>query len=271
MTDKLVEEAPLQPGYEDAVEKPKTVTPHLFVATPMYGGMCNGQYTLSMLQMVTTFTQARVPFQYAYMMNESLITRARNSLAYDFLASGCTHLMFIDADIGFNPSDILHMINANKDIICGIYPKKEIDWVQVHKAVNAGVTPQELSKHTGAFVVNLVDDAPRAEGKSNEPIQIANGGTGFMLIQRKVFEALLGKVPTYNNDMFLAVDTERKQKVINEFFATSIDAGSGNRLLSEDYHFCKIAREQGFTVWAAPWANLVHCGAYNFSGQLPKA
>lgn len=270
MTDKLVEEAPFQPGYEDAVEKPKVITPQLFVATPMYGGMCNGQYTLGMIQMVSSFTQAKVPFQYAYMMNESLITRARNSLAHDFLASGCTHMMFIDADIGFNPADILHMINANKDIICGIYPKKEIDWPQVERALRNGVPAEELHQHTGAFVVNLVGDAPSAQGKSNEPLQIANGGTGFMLIQRKVFEGLIGKVPTYNNDMFLAVDKERKPKVINEFFATSIDITSGNRLLSEDYHFCKIAREQGFTVWAAPWANLVHCGAYNFSGRLPR-
>jgi hypothetical protein len=85
-----------------------------------------------------------------------------------------------------------------------------------------------------------------------------------------VFKTLIEKVPTYNNDMFLAVDTERTPKVIHEFFTTSIDKDSGNRLLSEDYHFCKIAREAGFTVWAAPWANLVHCGAYNFSGQLPR-
>jgi hypothetical protein len=91
-----------------------------------------------------------------------------------------------------------------------------------------------------------------------------------MLIQRKVFEGLIGKVPTYNNDMYLAVDSTREQKVINEFFTTSIDKTSGNRLLSEDYHFCKIAREHGFKVWAAPWANLAHCGSYNFNGQLPR-
>jgi hypothetical protein len=254
----------------EATEVPQPKTPQILVATPMYGGMCNGQYTLGMIQMVAVFTQHRVPFQYAYMMNESLITRARNSLAHDFLATDCTHMMFIDADIGFNPADIIKMINANKDIICGIYPKKEIDWVQVTNAVNKGVLPHELKNHTGAFVVNLVDDAKSAEGAIDAPIQIANGGTGFMLIQRKVFETLIGKVPTYNNDMFLAVDTERKIKVINEFFATSIDKKSGNRLLSEDYHFCKIAREQGFTVWAAPWAQLQHCGSYIFSGQLPK-
>jgi len=254
---------------KNAVEQQKP--PHLFVATPMYGGMCNGQYNLGMIQMVARFTQAQVPFQFAFMMNESLITRARNSLAYDFLASDCTHLMFIDSDIGFNPEHILQMINADKDIICGLYPKKEINWIDVEKAVKEGVPAVDLKNHTGAFVVNLVNNATSAQGNINEPIQISNGGTGFMLIQRKVFENLIGKVPTYNNDMYLAVDQERKPKVIHEFFATSIDEESNNRLLSEDYHFCKIARKQGFTVWAAPWAELVHCGSYSFSGQLPRS
>jgi hypothetical protein len=105
----------------------------------------------------------------------------------------------------------------------------------------------------------------------NQAIEISNGGTGFMLIKRKVFEELIGKVPTYNNDMYLAVDGERKPKVVHEFFATSIDADSGNRLLSEDYHFCKIAREAGFKVYAAPWAQLSHCGSYIFNGRLPRA
>jgi hypothetical protein len=178
--------------------------------------------------------------------------------------------MFIDADIGFNPTDILAMIDADKDIICGVYPKKEINWMQVSESVKAGVPPQELHLHTGAFVVNLVKDAPVAEGKVGEPLEISNGGTGFMLIKREVFEKLAETVPEYNNDMFVATDEVRTPKIIKEFFATSIDKDSGNRLLSEDYHFCKIAREAGFRVWAAPWAQLTHCGTYNFSGQLPR-
>ena len=243
----------------------------LFIATPMYGGLCHGQYTVGLLSAVGVFSQAGIQMQFAYMMNESLITRARNSLAWDFLASDCTHLMFIDADIGFNPADIPPMIEADKDIICGLYPKKEIDWLQVERAVKAGVPANQLSQYTGAFVVNAVDDAKNVEGLINQPIEISNGGTGFMLIQRKVFEGLIDKVPTYNNDMYLAVDQERKLKVVHEFFATSIDTDSGNRLLSEDYHFCKIARQAGFKVYAAPWAQLSHCGSYIFNGQLPRA
>jgi hypothetical protein len=102
-----------------------------------------------------------------------------------------------------------------------------------------------------------------------EPMQIENGGTGFMLIKREVFEGLAPTVPEYKNDMWRATDTE-DTKTIKEFFATSIDEES-NRLLSEDYHFCKIAREAGFKVYAAPWAQFGHTGTYTFSGQLPRA
>jgi hypothetical protein len=246
-------------------------TTQIMIATPMYGGLCNGSYTVGLLTAVMVFSQRGIAMQYAHMMNESLITRARNSLAKDFLASECTHLMFIDADIGFNPGDIPPMLDADKDIICGIYPKKEINWLDVTKAVNDGVPPQQLHHYTGAFVVNLVDGATSAEGNMYTPMEIANGGTGFMLIKREVFEGLIGKVPTYTNDMFTAVDDQTKRDEINEFFATSIDKESGNRLLSEDYHFCKIAREAGFRVWAAPWAHLSHTGTYIFNGMLPRA
>jgi hypothetical protein len=178
--------------------------------------------------------------------------------------------MFIDADIGFNPSDIPRMVDADKDIICGIYPKKEINWVEVESAVKRGVPPNQLQNHTGAFVLNLANGETSKTGSINEPIEIANGGTGFMLIKRKVFEDLANKVPSYTNDMYHAVDTVRQVKVIKEFFATSIDEES-NRLLSEDYHFCKISRQAGFTVWCAPWASFSHTGSYNFSGQLPRS
>lgn len=243
----------------------------LFVATPMYGGLCNGQYAMGMIQAVQVFSEHRVQMYYSFMQNESLITRGRNSLAHDFLETDSTHLMFIDADIGFNPNDIIKMLDADKDIICGIYPKKEINWVEVSNAVQRGVPPQDLHIFTGAFVINLVNDAPEAKGKVDQPMEISNGGTGFMLIKREVFEKLADSVPEYNNDMFVAVDTDRKPKIIKEFFATSIDKSSGNRLLSEDYHFCKIARDAGFKIWAAPWAHLVHNGTYNFSGMLPRS
>ena len=242
----------------------------LFIATPMYGGLCVGGYTEGLLNCVQTFMKNRMQMYYGYMMNESLITRARNTLAYDFLDTDATHLMFIDADITFNPEDIVRMVNADKDIICGLYPKKEINWNTVAQAVKSGVEYKDLPNYTGSFVVNPVGGAAEVKGNLNEPMEIDNGGTGFMLIKRNVFEVLKDKVPTYTSDMILIVDKNPVKKIIHEYFATSIDETS-NRLLSEDYHFCKISRQAGFKVYAAPWANLTHSGTYNFSGTLPRS
>lgn len=246
------------------------VKARLFIATPMYGGMCTGGYTVGLLNTVQVFMQHRVLMYYAHMQNESLITRARNRLAYDFLNTpDATHLMFIDADISFSPEDIVKMIDADKDIICGLYPKKEINWKAVVKAVQNGVPTEELYNYTGAFVVNAVNTDTQIKGTIGEPMEIGNGGTGFMLIKRGVFESLKDKVPTYTNDMHFAVETSPEKKVIHEFFTTSIDEES-NRLLSEDFHFCKLARQNGYKVYAAPWATLVHSGTYNFAGQLER-
>ena len=103
----------------------------VFVATPMYGGMATGTYTSSLLQTPAVLSQNGIGLYYAHMMNESLIPRARNKLTHDFLGTDATHLMWIDADIGFNPMDIVRMVQADKDIICGVYPKKEINWVEI--------------------------------------------------------------------------------------------------------------------------------------------
>ena len=239
---------------------------HIFVATPMYGGQCFGFFTQSCLQLSNLCKANDVDVSFSFLFNESLIQRARNLLAQHFLKSEATHMMFIDADIRFNPEQIFPMLEADKDIICGIYPKKEINWTTVKMAMDANVPNDQLKFHTGAFVVNLVDYQTEVTVPVNEPVEIWNGGTGFMLIKREVFENLVGKVPTYLNNV-LDMTNKENGETINEFFATSIE-NETNILLSEDYYFCKKAREHGMKVWAAPWVQLAHIGTYAFEGQL---
>ena len=239
---------------------------HIFVATPMYGGQCFGYFTQSCLQLSNLCKTKDVDVSFSFLFNESLIQRARNLLAQHFLKSEATHMMFIDADIRFNPEQIFPMLEAEKDIICGIYPKKEINWTTVKMAMDANVPNDQLKFHTGAFVVNLVDYQTEVTVPINEPVEIWNGGTGFMLIKREVFENLVGKVPTYLNNV-LDMTNKENGETINEFFATSIE-NETNILLSEDYYFCKKAREHGMKVWAAPWVQLAHIGTYAFEGQL---
>ena len=243
--------------------------PKLFIATPMYGGLCSGLYTMGMISASNVLNGAGISFSYNHLMNESLITRARNLLVHNFLSTACTHVMFIDADIGFQAQDIVSMLAADKDIICGIYPKKEINWPLIETAVKRGVPSAYLESFSGSFVVNLADSAQEERFDPLKPLKIDNGGTGFMLIKREVFEVLAESVPRYTHDSQRPGEIDERPRLIHEFFATSIDEQS-NRLLSEDYHFCALARKHGFTIWAAPWTQLVHCGTYVFNGVIPR-
>jgi hypothetical protein len=247
-----------------------TKKPKIFIATPMYGGMCAGYYTQSIIQLLTTCQANGVDAEFSFMFNESLITRARNSLANTFLKTDCSHLMFIDSDIKFRAADVIHMIRANKDVLCGIYPKKEINWYSVKAAMDRGVPFDQLKSHTGSFVVNLVNYVGEVTVPIGEPVEIFNGGTGFMLIKREVFEKLGEVVPSYSNDVVDLGGKMAQSEPIKEFFTTSIEPGT-NRLLSEDYHFCRIWRESGGQVFAAPWCQLAHIGTYTFEGQLTPA
>lgn len=240
----------------------------LFIATPMYGGMCAGYYVQSLLQLSDMLKQNGIGNTFSFMFNESLITRARNALTNAFLKhSEATHLLFIDADIHFNPQDVLRLLAEDKDIICGIYPKKEINWNSVEKAVQNGVPISELKNHTGSFVVNLVDYIGEVTVPVDEPVEIFNGGTGFMLIKREVFEQMKDNVPFYLNDVADLGGSMQQQEQITEFFATSIEPETG-RLLSEDYHFCYNWRKLGGKVYAAPYCKLSHIGTYAFDGKL---
>jgi hypothetical protein len=235
--------------------------PTVFIATPMYGGMAMGTYTWSLAQTPAVFLQSRVGLLYQYRMNDALVANARNHLTHEFLETSATHLMWIDADIGFNAVDIVSMLVADQDIICGMYPLKAIHWERVAQAVNDGVPAEELRNHVGFFSVNELDGSDGSDSANSDGlVEIDAGGTGFMLVKRGVFEALGTEVPSYIVG----------GKSIKEFYTTGIDPET-NQLVSEDYYFCRLARSHEFKVYAAPWVRLTHTGPYVYESQLePK-
>lgn len=240
--------------------------PFVMLATPMYGGMTTGFFMQSVCQLQSQFAAAKWQLANSFVFNESLITRARNALVHQFLKTQATHLLFIDADIRFQAEHIMAMVMADVDVVCGIYPKKEINWHTVERAVKMDVPVDDLKKHTASFVLNLLDNANEITVAQNKPFEILAGGTGCMLIKREVLTKMALEVPSYTNDMNDLAGQMGAEK-IREFFATSIDKES-NRLLSEDYHFCFKWREMGGKIHAAPWVKLSHVGTYIFEGGL---
>lgn len=247
----------------------------IFVATPMYGGMCGGQYTKSTADLAILSTQHKVDVKFFYLFNESLITRARNYLADEFLRDkDYTHLMFIDSDIGFNPNDVLALAaiadpKSDKDIVCGPYPKKTIAWEKIKAAVDKGFAddnPENLAQFVGDYVFNPVEG--QNEMAIGEPAEVLEGGTGFMMIQRHAFEKYAEAYPelmyTPDHVRTKAFDGSRQ---IMCYFDALIDPDS-NRYLSEDYMFCQWARKIGLKIWMCPWMQMTHMGTYMFGGSL---
>ena len=228
----------------------------LMIATPMYGGMCTGQYTNSMINIVPILGNKGIQTSFAFIYNDSLITNARNKLASIFVKHDFTHMLFIDADIGFDANDIVSMIEADKGVIAGVYPKKVMNWERVKEAVKNDVPTDQLEFHAGDLVINLLDYEREKAVKINEPVEVTGLGTGFMLIKKEVMEQLKDKVDTYLDD---------DETVLYEYFFLKKDPVL-RKQLTEDYAFCGLCRENGISIYAAPWVRLNHTGTYTFKG-----
>lgn len=247
----------------------------LFVGTPMYGGQCAGLYTKSTNDLSMMCATHQIPMKYYFLFNESLIQRARNYIVDEFMRSNCSHLLFIDADIGFNPKDALALlalqINEPEkyDIITGPYPKKTIAWEKVARAASQGFAdenPFALEQFTSDYVFNPVRGM--TQFKLNEPVEVSEAGTGFMLISRQALEKYRDAYPelSYKPD-HVRTDQFDGSREITAFFDCVIDPES-KRYLSEDYFFCRKAREIGLRVWMCPWMQINHVGSYIFRGNM---
>lgn len=233
---------------------------HIVVGTPCYGGMMCTEYTQSLLALKEACLLNNIELTCIFVGNESLVQRARNTIAHHFLAiKDATHLIFIDADQRFRADDIAKMIMADKALIAGPVPMKGINWDRVRKG--AVLNHPNLAALTGIFNLNKLEGHDMVS--PDEPFQVEHIGTGFMMIRRDVFETLIPHTHTYTNSGGSVPDGTE----VYDFFRVQVENG---QLLSEDYHFCHEYRKHGGTVWAAPWCELGHFGAYCFSGAYKE-
>ncbi len=252
----------------------------LFVATPMYGGQCGGMYTRSICDLTALCVKYGIEVRSYFLFNESLITRARNYCVDEFLRSDAEHMLFIDSDIGFNPQDVIAMMalqtpESEYDVIAGPYPKKCITWEKIKQAVDAGVAdedPNRLEDFVGDFVFNPAVDENDPSTKSirlDEPAQVLETGTGFMMIRRSTFDKYKMAYPQYSyKPDHIRTEAFDGSREIHAYFDCIIDPKT-KRYLSEDYMFCQNVRNMGGKVWMCPWMHLQHTGAYVFAGKLP--
>ena len=256
------------------------IKPVVQICTPAYGGMYYHAYYQSMMDALRVLGNAGIQVNTSTITNESLITRGRNILVGMFLAQPtATHLLFIDADIGFKGDYIVKMLwdslRDDVDIITGAYPKKGINWESVVRAVKRGeCDARMIEKHSNNYAINFKSETM---DMTNGLIELHDAPTGFMMIKRKVFEEMIKAYPEckYDNDVKGLDDAVAKNSYA--FFDTGIE-GEGalsfikdsRRYLSEDYYFSRLAQNLGFKIWLDPRISLVHMGTYAFNGDVSK-
>ena len=198
--------------------------------TPCYGGMVTAQYFKSCMNAKEQFHIGGLRHDWLIGWNESLVTRARNEMTATFLKTDWSHMMWIDADIEFEPEGISKLWNRDHDIGVGVYSMKRAD--------------KPLSAWRGGKLVRL-EDCP------NEPFEVDYAGTGFMMIRRNVIETLAATSESY----------EGPNGRVPALYMTPVH---NDGFESEDYHFCRKAREAGFKVMADPSIRLGHWGQFSY-------
>ena len=212
-------------------------TTKIHIAMPCYGGMLTESTFMSFIKWANTARQLGLDWTLETMVNESLISRARNTLTAKFLdMPEATHLFFIDADVGWEPWHLLVLINRDKDVIGGLYPMKTmpIKWV-----------------------VNGFDGAEEGPDGLQE---VSKTGTGFLLMKKHVFEKMNSHpaVKQYKNDIGL---DPKYDKYLKTYFDTAVRQ---NRYYSEDWTFCENWRDLGGKIYVDKRVLLRHTGTYTF-------
>lgn len=226
------------PQSDSVVAKVKTAP--LVIGLPIYGDV-EAHFFWHAMKLV----RDGLPATIMPVFGDSLIPRARNTLASQFLRTNAEHLLFIDSDLIFSPEHVRLVVDACKpgyDVVGGYYPKKQ----------------REL-----AWVLNSLEDGAKFE--EGDLAECKYIGTGFMCIRREVLERMAETGIDYEPDGSRG-GTEW------DFFPTGVvrDGNGKGRYLSEDWYFCRNARALGFRVWAHRRVVLKHVGKFVYPMDEPE-
>jgi len=256
----------------------------VMIGTPCYGGMCTTGYLQSVFLLQRICDSVGVRLVLNTITNESLVTRARNNIVASFLSLLVEHndgehkkpdyLLFIDADIEFEPTDVLRLIIHDKDVVVGAYPLKAINYNNIE---NVALPAKDLSESVTEYVINFDFDSKedRATGSiklHGDLVKVKDAGTGFMMIRREVLEEM---IDAYKDEVSYIKDNKdlmpdgTVQNIPTEQYALfdTIIEPETRRYLSEDYTFCRRWQALGGKIWLDTKIVLNHIGTHTFRGH----
>lgn len=244
-----------------------------FVATPSHAGTMSSNYVRSLLGLVNLAWTHGFAMQTRFLDGDSLITRARNRLVAEFMAdTRWTHLLWIDADIGFEPEAALRLLLAGRDVVAGIYPHKTDGWPEagLHAPLPAGTTRQDFEARHARFAANAA--GTRLVVDADGFAEVLDAPTGFMLIARGVFERMAASFPQlrYTPERHADAADLSRAAFHYRFFDVLAEPDNG-AYLAEDFAFCRRWQSIGGKVWIDARSNLSHQGLRTYTGHFGQA
>ena len=259
--------------------------PVLSILTPCYGGMCFVDYLTCLMSSMDCLKHYGIKCQIVFCKSDSLVSRARNNLVAKALYNkDVTHVLFIDNDISWDPVSILKLMMSNKPVIGGVYPLKHYFWERLVKDAanpyNTNIAQSWIAHKNGSQLKDMITDEALIQHKllkyninylssgtlhiDNNLAKVKHTATGFLMIQRGVFEKMFQAFPStkYVDDVSFLEPPE------NEFAYALFDCCvEDGHYLSEDWVFCSRWAKMGGDVWIDVSINLTHTGIENFSGN----
>ena len=235
-------------------------TLHLMLATPCFGGMVTHRYMKSTMELLLN---GGLPVTVELLGNELLVPRGRNALVAKFLDHpAATHLLFVDADIGFQVAQVLRMLAFDEDVVAGMYPLKLLDWNEA--ALRRARAGEPLETAGLRYLGVPSEGAARQEREGFVTADYA--GTGFMLLRRAALQRMIAAFPETRYSFAHTAATPSASAHQYALFDCMIEPET-RHYLSEDYAFCRRWRDIGGRIWLDTQGALEHVGPHEFAGR----
>ena len=258
--------------------------PCLYILTPCYGSLCFVNFVLCVMATKELCQKYGIKFRIEFCRNDSLVSRARNNLVARAMGDPTmTHMMFIDADITWDPVDVLKLLVSNKQLVGGIYPLKNYNWdlllkdkkrPQVTNVVQAMIDRKNASQFKSMisdedmvqynmvkYNVNYLDQMISID---HNMARVRHLATGFMMFKRDVITKMSTAYPStkYTDDVCFLRPEE------NEFAFALFDCGvEEGHYFSEDWLFCHRWTKMKGEIWMDVSISLTHTGNIDFKGS----
>lgn len=250
------------------------MTKSIYVCTPAYGGLLYSAHAQSVMALLSMARERGVEVQYHNTINNSLIPVARNICVQKFLETDFSHLMFIDADVEFQPHAVFDMLDLDLELVGGGYPRKNVNLDAVIDMYIRSKDRQRAKLAAYDQPINLPDMSCVVGIPGKACIQVRHLPTGFMMIERGVFAKVANlqstSLPNNNNYGF-----------VTDYFPVGYSRESDMALedrvyQSEDFGFCDLAMSVGVQPYLYLKAVCHHWGthryeAFQYQAVVPEA